>query len=70
MQIEKQVIDGFKTAGWVIGSLIGVTLVVVLIWVFTKTFNYSWFYQSNVQQTICEMVKPENLTKPEICDVN
>ena len=41
------------------------------IYQFKRSWNYSWAYESRVQETaderICAMVKPEHLIDPSIC---
>ena len=54
-----------------IGGIILIVAVVILIGVgiyqFKRSWNYSWGYESKVQGTVCEMVKPELLKDPEQC---
>ncbi len=53
-----------------VGTAAGVILVVLLfiygMWHVARVWNYSWGYEDMVQETICEMVKPEFLKEP--CD--
>jgi len=33
-----------------------------------RAWNYSWGYESKVQWSVCDMVKPEALKEPEKCE--
>lgn len=52
-------------------GFISVVLVLVLIvwgiYQVKRSWNYSWAYKSRVEQTVCEMVKPEYLKNPGDC---
>lgn len=37
------------------------------MWQLKRTINYSWSYESQVRDTVCEIVKPEYV-KPGECD--
>lgn len=54
-----------------IGGALVVAVVVGLIgWgIFTmkRSWNYSWGYQDKVEETVCDMVKPEYLVDPSKC---
>ncbi len=39
------------------------------LYYFNRWVNYSLSYEDLVQETICEMVKPEALARPEACEV-
>jgi hypothetical protein len=52
------------------GIICVVLLLVVIAWGsyhFQRWWNYTWSYESQVTDTICEMVKPEYLKHPEKC---
>ena len=36
--------------------------------IFKRNWNYAWGYESQVQETICEMVKRDQLVNPNQCD--
>jgi hypothetical protein len=47
----------------------GVALILIAMlsyggWHLKRWFNYNWGYQSDVTETICELVKPEALVDP------
>lgn len=52
-------------------SILGIFLLICLVsyagYQFNRWWNYSWSYESKVQETVCEMVKPEYLKNPEQC---
>lgn len=57
----------------VVAIVIGVIIIPTAIyvsWVVKRNINYAWVYESRVQSTVCEMVKPEYLTKAgqDICE--
>lgn len=37
------------------------------VWQLSRTINYSLSYEDMVQETVCEIVKPEHLKEPEKC---
>ena len=53
-------------------GIVGVIVVVIAVsWAsyqFNRWWNYTWSYESQVTDTICEMVKSEHLKKPEKCE--
>ena len=57
------------------GIIIVVGLAIILslgygAWHLKRWWNYTWGYQSQVTETVCEMVKPEYLINPEKCNGN
>lgn len=36
-------------------------------WFLKRWWNYAWSYESQVTETVCEMVKPEALRDPGRC---
>lgn len=52
-------------------ALLFIAVVGYVGWQFKRQWNYSWAYESMVEQTaekkVCEMVKPEYLKDPEKC---
>ena len=52
---------GLKLAGMIIiGVILGAALMYGSYWI-AKTLSYSFFYESMVQETIRELIKPEYL---------
>lgn len=45
-------------------AIIVVLVVVYGMWTIGRVINYSLSYEDMVQETICEMVKPEHLKTP------
>lgn len=37
------------------------------VWYIQRSFNYAWGYESQVESTICKMVKREYLKNPNNC---
>ena len=52
--------------------VIAVLVIIGLIswggWHLKRWWNYTWGYESQVTETVCEMVKPEYLKNPSRCD--
>jgi len=55
-------LGGFLIAAVVIG------LLAYGGWHLKRWWNYNWGYESQVTQTVCEMVKPEYLVDPSKCN--
>jgi len=53
-----------KTIGGAIAALLIFALVFYGMWHLKRWWNYTWGYSSQVENTICKMVKPEALIKP------
>lgn len=51
----------------VIGFFILFAAGTYLSYAFKRSWNYNWAYKSRVEQTVCEMVKPEYLIDPNDC---
>ena len=51
------------------GFVIGVIIVAISYggWQLKRWWNYNWGYESQVTQTVCDMVKPEYLKQPNNC---
>lgn len=52
------------------GYLTAVVLFVAAVyglWQLSRTINYNISYADMVEETVCEMVKPEHLKEPEKC---
>lgn len=60
-----------KIAGAIVGLLAAIVLVGYIFWYlpyqYERSKNYKLGYESHVKGTICEMVKPEHLVNPEVC---
>lgn len=47
--------------------IVVIVFVFIGLWNLKRGFNYSFGYESQVKQTVCEMVKPEHLKNPKDC---
>lgn len=50
-----------------VGVVIILATISYIAWQWKRDWNYSWSYESRVQQTVCVMVKPEYLKNPKEC---
>lgn len=60
-----------ETWSTILAWVIGVVLFAALglgMWKVARWWNYTWGYETQVQETVCEMVKPEYLKDPSDCD--
>ncbi|RLC97003.1 MAG: hypothetical protein DRI46_13360 [Chloroflexi bacterium] len=64
---------GKLKAASVIGAiLMAIMIALYLFWYlpyqYERSKNYKLGYESHVKGTVCEMVKPEHLKNPEMCN--
>jgi len=59
-----------KTNSMIITVIIGIIFIIGIgyySWKFKRWANYSWSYETQVTQTVCDMVNPEYLIDPKKC---
>jgi len=54
---------------WLISGVVVIGLVVIsyFAWTIGREINYTFAYEAQVKESICEMVKPEYLINPSEC---
>jgi hypothetical protein len=59
-----------KNIGYIVGYIVVFIVIVSVsygIYALQRNVNYTMSYESMVQETVCDMVRPEALKNPENC---